>query len=297
MTSFACAADLLTADPDANLGVSRWITISQDRINQFASSTEDDQWIHVDPNRAQSGPYGSTIAHGYLTLSLAATMLAEVVHVGGITAAVNCGANKVRFPSPVPVGSRVRGHVSLAAASRRGDMIESTYGLTVELEGRPSRPAWPSWSCSTHEPRDAPDRAPAPDPDRRARRPGLHPARHRHWTTIAAVQRDRCQPGTPSAVRRRHGPADHRDPLRRPRRRRLPTAATALPVQHPWSVPGPAAHPARPSPIRRSRHLLGRRPRTADRPPEPAPLPPTGARGHGHRGPDGAGRTKRCWPR
>lgn len=137
MTSFARPADVLTAttDTDSELGVSRWITITQDRINQFASCTEDDQWIHVDPDRARNGPYGSTIAHGYLTLSLAATMLTEVVHVGGITAAVNYGANKVRFPTPVRVGSRVRGHVRLSAASRRGEMIEATYALTVELEG------------------------------------------------------------------------------------------------------------------------------------------------------------------
>ena len=140
MAHFARPADLLTADIDSELGVSRWITITQDRINQFASCTEDDQWIHVDPDRAGSGPYGGTIAHGYLTLSLAATMLTEVVHVGGITAAVNYGANKVRFPTPVPVGSRVRGHVKLAAASRRGDMIEAIYGLSVELEGA-ARPA------------------------------------------------------------------------------------------------------------------------------------------------------------
>lgn len=140
MTDLARPAGLLTADTDSELGVSRWITITQERINQFASCTEDDQWIHVDPDRAGSGPYGGTIAHGYLTLSLAATMLTEVVHVGGITAAVNYGANKVRFPTPVPVGSRVRGHVKLAAASRRGDTIEAIYGLSVELEGA-ARPA------------------------------------------------------------------------------------------------------------------------------------------------------------
>ncbi|GAA3641127.1 MaoC family dehydratase [Microlunatus ginsengisoli] len=135
MTSFARAADLLAVDPGADLGVSRWITISQDRINQFAQCTEDDQWIHVDADRARSGPYGGTIAHGYLTLSLAATMLTEVIHVGGIGAAVNYGANKVRFPNPVPVGAKVRGHVRLGATSRRGEMIEACYALTVEIQG------------------------------------------------------------------------------------------------------------------------------------------------------------------
>lgn len=135
MTTFARRSDLLTTETDTELGVSRWITITQDRINQFAHCTEDDQWIQVDPGRAGQGPYGGTIAHGYLTLSLAATMLTEVVHVAGITAAVNYGVNKVRFPTPVPAGSRVRGRVKLAAATSRGDTVEAVWALTLELEG------------------------------------------------------------------------------------------------------------------------------------------------------------------
>jgi acyl dehydratase len=122
------------------LGASDWITVDQDRINGFADVTEDHQWIHVDIEKARTGPFGGPIAHGYLTLSFAPVILAQVVRVDNVTAAVNYGLNKVRFPSPVPVGSRVRGHVSLVSASPRREAIEAVFGLTVEIEGS-QRPA------------------------------------------------------------------------------------------------------------------------------------------------------------
>jgi acyl dehydratase len=122
------------------LGASDWITIDQDRINGFADVTEDHQWIHVDVERAKAGPFGTTIAHGYFTLALAPVILAQVVRIDNVTAGVNYGLNKVRFPAPVPVGSRVRGQVSLVSAKPRGEAIETVFGLSIEIEGG-ERPA------------------------------------------------------------------------------------------------------------------------------------------------------------
>jgi len=107
--------DLLTLDFDQlpslegrRLGPSRWETITQDRLNTFADATGDHQWIHTDPERAASGPFQRTIAHGYLTLSLASMFLFELLEVRGTTQVVNYGADRVRFPAPLPVGDRVR---------------------------------------------------------------------------------------------------------------------------------------------------------------------------------------------
>ena len=119
----------------ADLGSSDWMLIDQARINGFADDTDDHQWIHVDAERARSGPFGTTIAHGYLTLSLAPAMLAQVIDVDNVQAAVNYGVNKVRFPAPVPVGSRVRGSVTLRSATSRGDAVEAAFALAVEIEG------------------------------------------------------------------------------------------------------------------------------------------------------------------
>ena len=123
-----------------SVGSSDWLHIDQSRINGFAEDTNDHQWIHVDTERAKSGPFGTTIAHGYLTLSLAPWMLQQVVEVDNVQTAVNYGLNKVRFPAPVPVGSQVRGSVSLTSATPRGDSVEAVFGLTVEIEGG-ARPA------------------------------------------------------------------------------------------------------------------------------------------------------------
>ena len=99
----------LKAAVGKNLGTSDWLQIDQDRIDKFADATGDHQWIHVDPKRAADGPFGKTIAHGYLTQSLVNHFLPQIVEVHGISMGVNYGADKVRFPAPVPVGSRVRG--------------------------------------------------------------------------------------------------------------------------------------------------------------------------------------------
>jgi acyl dehydratase len=139
MTHFDHPKHLLDHAGD-ELGASDWLLIDQARINGFADDTEDHQWIHVDVERAKSGPFGMTIAHGYLTLSLAPWMLQQVVVVDNVHAAVTYGMNKVRFPAPVPVDSRIRGVVDLRSAMARGDSIEAVFGLIVEIDGG-SRPA------------------------------------------------------------------------------------------------------------------------------------------------------------
>lgn len=122
------------------LGESQWLTIDQDRINLFADATGDHQWIHVDPEKAKNGPFGTTIAHGYLTLSLVNMFLPEIIDVQGISMGVNYGADKLRFPSPVKVGSRVRGVGELIAVENVKGAVQSTVRVTVEIEGS-DRPA------------------------------------------------------------------------------------------------------------------------------------------------------------
>src|SRR3972149_10654142 len=107
-TVFNTPAELKAA-VGKHLGSSDWLTITQERINQFADATGDHQWIHVDPERAKTGPFGACIAHGYLTLSLVNMFLPQIVDVRGIRMGVNYGCDKVRFPSPVKVGARIRG--------------------------------------------------------------------------------------------------------------------------------------------------------------------------------------------
>ena len=124
-----------------DLGVSEWLQIDQDRIDKFAEATGDHQWIHVDPERAKDGPFGACIAHGYLTLSLVNLFLPEIVEVRGISMGVNYGADKLRFPAPVPVGSRVRGSGELIKVEVvKGGAVQSTVRVTVEIEGS-DRPA------------------------------------------------------------------------------------------------------------------------------------------------------------
>ena len=109
-------------------------------MNLFADSTGDHQWIHVDPVRAAAGPFGRPIAHGYLTLALGPLLIAQTLHVEQLTAALNYGLNKVRFPTPVPVGSRLRGVVTLAGAQQRPAGIEAVFTVVYELQGS-DRPA------------------------------------------------------------------------------------------------------------------------------------------------------------
>jgi acyl dehydratase len=122
------------------LGESEWLTIDQARINLFADATGDHQWIHVDPERAKDGPFGATIAHGYLTMSLVNMFLPQIVDVQGISMGVNYGADKLRFPSPVRVGSRVRGVGELVAVENVKGGVQATVRVTVEIEGS-DRPA------------------------------------------------------------------------------------------------------------------------------------------------------------
>jgi acyl dehydratase len=117
------------------VGVSRWHTVTQAQVDLFAEATGDHQWIHVDPERARSGPFGMTIAHGYLTLSLATALLWDVLEVTGASQVVNYGIDKARFPAPVPVGSRLRLAVDLAAARQTEGWVQTTFALTFEVEG------------------------------------------------------------------------------------------------------------------------------------------------------------------
>lgn len=119
-----------------DLGHTDWLGIDQQRINQFADATGDHQWIHVDPERARSGPFGATVAHGYLTLSLANFFLPQLLSYQRLKMGVNYGCEKVRFPAPVKVGSRVRGRGEVVAAEAiKGDGVQVTVRITVEVEG------------------------------------------------------------------------------------------------------------------------------------------------------------------
>ena len=118
-----------------DLGYSDWITIDQARINQFADATGDHQWIHVDPERAAQGPFKTTIAHGYLTLSLLPVLTTGLVRVDGVRMGVNYGVNKVRFPAPVPVDSRVRARVEIVSVEDVGGGVQVTSRVTIEREG------------------------------------------------------------------------------------------------------------------------------------------------------------------
>ena len=118
-----------------HLGHSDWLEITQDRVDRFAAATGDHQWIHVDPARAAAGPFGAPIAHGYLTLSLSNFFLPQVVEVRGISAGVNYGANKIRYPAPVKVGAKVRAGVELTAVEPVVGGIQTTMVITIEIEG------------------------------------------------------------------------------------------------------------------------------------------------------------------
>jgi acyl dehydratase len=132
---FASPRDLIGKE-GMELGVSRWLTIDQDRIDAFAECTGDHQWIHVDPERAKAGPFGTTIAHGYLTLSLVNMFLPEILEVRGFSAGVNVGSDRLRFLAPVPVGSRIRGKGEIVKVEEaKGGAVQSTVRITVEIEG------------------------------------------------------------------------------------------------------------------------------------------------------------------
>src|SRR5215218_11344273 len=118
-----------------HLGYSDWVEVTQEMVNQFADATGDHQWIHVDVERAKAGPFGAPIAHGYLTLSLGPALLPQVVQVQGISMGVNYGANKVRFPAPVPVGSKLRLGAKLLSVEDVTGGAQGTVEMTFEIEG------------------------------------------------------------------------------------------------------------------------------------------------------------------
>ena len=136
MTTTIDGIDGLKAMVGQHLGYSDWLEITQERVNQFADATGDHQWIHVDPERAKDGPFGGPIAHGYLTLSLGPMFAPKVLSVTGISMGVNYGTEKVRFPSPVPVGSNLRLGLELVSVEDRPDgSAHVVMRSTFEVEG------------------------------------------------------------------------------------------------------------------------------------------------------------------
>jgi acyl dehydratase len=133
----------------STLGTSDWIKIDQTRIDQFAAVTGDDQWIHVDPVRAAAGPFGATVAHGHLTLSLLPVMVRTAFKVGDVRMTVNYGLNRVRFPAPVAVGSRLRGHFKLLSFEPISGGAQIVVEVTSEREGQ-SKPVCVAESVARH---------------------------------------------------------------------------------------------------------------------------------------------------
>ena len=134
-TTFA-TLDELRGAAGQHLGWTDWIAITQERVNQFADATGDHQWIHVDVERAKAeSPFGGPIAHGYLTLALSNLFLPQLLAVPGASAGVNYGTDKVRFPSPVPVGGRIRGGAEITAVDEIPGGVQTTITITIEVEG------------------------------------------------------------------------------------------------------------------------------------------------------------------
>lgn len=135
MREFASVREL-GGEVGREVAVSEWLEVSQERINRFAEATEDRQWIHTDPERAaRESPFGQTIAHGFLTLSLLSELMKRAVSVGGLRMGINYGLNRVRFVAPVPAGARLRGRFKLAALEEIRDGAQAIWEVTVEREG------------------------------------------------------------------------------------------------------------------------------------------------------------------
>ncbi|MEV7794074.1 MaoC family dehydratase [Streptomyces sp. NPDC087512] len=136
MPTTARSLDELKALTGADLGRTDWLHITQNRVNTFADATDDHQWIHTDPEKAEEGPFGGTIAHGYLTLSLVIPLFGELLEITGTRMSVNYGLEKVRFPSPVPVGARIRLHGVVGTVEEvKGNGVQMPLTFTVEVEG------------------------------------------------------------------------------------------------------------------------------------------------------------------
>lgn len=135
MTFVVTSADELVAAEGRDLGATDWVELTQERVNRFADATDDHQWIHVDPERAKDGPFGACIAHGYLTLALANLFLPKLIRAERLKMGVNVGCERVRFPAPVRVGSRIRGRGEVLKVERIRDAVQSTVRVTIEIEG------------------------------------------------------------------------------------------------------------------------------------------------------------------
>ena len=137
MTTHVQSIDDLTPLIGTHLGHSAYRTVTQEEVNLFADATGDHQWIHTDPERAKDGPFGQTIAHGYLTLSLIPVLLGGVIKVDGVSMGVNYGTNKVRFTSPVPVGSQIRAGATLASVEAIPGGAQVALDVVVEVKDAP----------------------------------------------------------------------------------------------------------------------------------------------------------------
>jgi acyl dehydratase len=135
MTTTVDTLNDLRALVGSELGTSQWIEVDQARIDTFAKASEDHQWIHTDPERARSGPFGTTIAHGYLTLALVIPLWSDLLEVRSVTTKVNYGLDKVRFPAPVPVGSKVRAKARLAAFEDVPGGAQIAVDVVIERDG------------------------------------------------------------------------------------------------------------------------------------------------------------------
>lgn len=139
MAARAVPVDELRASLGSEIAVSEWFEIGQDRIDSFADTTEDHQWIHVDTERAATeSPFKTTIGHGFLSLSMLAPIMMGTIRVAGdFRHGINYGLNRVRFPTPVPAGSRIRGHISLKELDEHPWGVQTVWGVTVEVEDNP----------------------------------------------------------------------------------------------------------------------------------------------------------------
>ncbi|MEU4232263.1 MaoC family dehydratase [Nonomuraea sp. NPDC026600] len=136
MTITVNGLEELKALAGQDLGHTGWLEITQDRVNTFAGATNDYQWIHVDPERAKAGPFGGPIAHGYLTLSLLIPLFNELLDIQGVSVSINYGLNKVRFPSPVKVGAKIRLAGKVAEVEEvPGDGVQMLMDFTIEIDG------------------------------------------------------------------------------------------------------------------------------------------------------------------
>jgi acyl dehydratase len=134
MTTTLTLAELESAE-ERDLGATEWETIDQQRIDRFAEATNDHQWIHVDPDMAAQGPFGTTVAHGYLSLSLLPYFVSQILNVADAKMGINYGTEKVRFTAPVPVGSRIRMKATLRSSEKRGEGVLYRIGVEIEIEG------------------------------------------------------------------------------------------------------------------------------------------------------------------